>query len=188
MSPSFKRLCDDGMPWTISWLIDVQTEPGYPRYPLNAGRAPCSAVKDSAKSSRSLVETPAFTIARIFSSALHTIKPARCIFSSSAGDLQMTISSLGAIDDLRERARNLFHGPGAIHDFQNALRAVILRKGPGLKLVSPQALLDHFRIIIRPLDQLAAVDIANVRHFRRRVVDVVNFPAHAARPAARHAA
>ena len=40
MSPSWSTRFRDGMPCTISLLIDVQMEPGKPYSPLKAGVAP----------------------------------------------------------------------------------------------------------------------------------------------------
>src|SRR5580700_11006119 len=110
---------------------------------------------------------PGPTIARIFSSAPQTISPARCIFSSSAGDLQMTISPFRALENLFKRAAHLFHISGAVHYFEDAVLAVVVRERFGLALVGGQSLFHYFRPIVRSLHQLAAVGIADARHFRR---------------------
>src|SRR5580700_11402264 len=130
---------------------------------------------------------PGPTIARIFSSAPQTINPARCIFSSSAGDLQMTISPFRAPEYLPERTAYIFHAGRSVHYFKHTVAAVIVRQGLGLALICRQALLHHFGLVVGSLYQLSAVGIANARNLRRTFENVVRLAANAASPASRHA-
>src|SRR3982074_1782665 len=100
------------MPWTIIEFGDVQIEPGNPRYPLNAGSAPCERMNFSAASSSSRVLTPG----RIFPASrfivLTRITRAAAIWSISSGLFLMII---GRSDVLFQPERG-DHRPDVIVD------------------------------------------------------------------------
>src|SRR5215203_5286036 len=84
MSPSFSTRFLEGMPCTISWLIDVHSVPGNPYRPLNAGVAPAwLRMNDSAIASRSIVDIPAFTSRRSIATVAARIFPPSAIRSIS---------------------------------------------------------------------------------------------------------
>src|SRR5580658_5967277 len=182
MSPSRTFREEEGMPCTTSWLIEVHTEPGYPRYPLNAGRALCFSVNSSANSSSSFVDTPGRTIARIFSKAPQTICPAWYIFSSSFGDLQMTISPCRACKNLVQFTTYFFNALGSVYRLKNAVLSVIIRERFRFAIIRRQTFSHDVRAVVRALNQFSAVDITNAWNLRRTLINIVRFAAHAAGP------
>src|SRR6202035_5414459 len=148
MSPSFTFRDGEGIPCTTSWLIEVHTEPGYPRYPLKAGRALCFPVNSSANSSSSFVETPGRTMVRIFSRAPQTICPAWYIFSSSFGDLQMTISPCRACKNLAKCTTHFFNVLRPIHSLKNTVLPVVIRERFRFAIVCRQTLSYDLRAVV----------------------------------------
>src|ERR1700690_1413315 len=100
-------------------------------------------------------------MARIFSSAPQTIWPAWYIVSSSCGDLQMTISSFRALENLAERTAHVFHTFRAVHCFEDTALPVIIRQRLRFAVVRCEPLFHDLGGVIRALYQLAAVAIAN---------------------------
>src|SRR5271169_934949 len=123
---------------------------------------------------------PGRTMERIFSSAPQPLCPAWYIFSGSFGDLQMTSSPRRARKNLTQCTTDFFHTLRAIHGFQNTVLAVVIRQRFRLALVGCQALFHDSRGIIRPLNQFPAIYVANPRHFRRMLVNIVGLTANAA--------
>ena len=76
--------------------------------------------------------------------------------------------------DLAGQVKNHFiHIRSAVDDFQHALVPVIIHQGPRLLLVSHQPLANHVGPIIRPLNQLPAIEIAYSGNLGRRFENVV---------------
>ena len=90
MSPA-TSLRDDGIPWTTCSFTDAQMVAGYPWYPLNAGSAPASRNRRSARASTSAVVTPGAIIAASSASTRATSALTRASRSSSAADRQVII-------------------------------------------------------------------------------------------------
>src|SRR5437016_3506343 len=123
MSPSFKTLLREGMPWTTSLLIDVHSTQGNSYRPLNAGCAPLRNILSSAAFSRSYVEMPGATIERNSSSTSQSSKPPRRILSISSGDLQIIMS---------RKSGDLQQATQCIHDLLRALVRIDLETLPVL--------------------------------------------------------
>src|SRR4051812_27382600 len=82
------------MPWTISWLIEVQRVPGKSYNPLNAGVAPWwLRMNSSAIASRSSVDIPARTSRRSICTVAARILPPSAIVSISRALLSWIIRS-----------------------------------------------------------------------------------------------
>ncbi len=92
MLPSARTRRGEGIPWTISSSIEMQSVLGKPYRPLNDGTAPSwPRMNFSAAASRSSVVMPGRTIWRIRSSVPATIRPARAMISISREDLSVII-------------------------------------------------------------------------------------------------
>ena len=90
MSPLFRMRFREGMPCTISSLIEMHTLPGKPYSPLNAGSAPaCERMNASPIASRSIVLIPGRTASRMASNVARRIAPPRAIISISRVDLSI---------------------------------------------------------------------------------------------------
>ena len=87
MSPSLRRRRAEGMPWTTSSLIEMQTVAGKPRYPLNAGVAPRSRMNASTTSSISRVDVPALASVRRRSTTSARMRPPSRMSVISRSDL-----------------------------------------------------------------------------------------------------
>src|SRR3954447_18717396 len=108
-----------GMPCTTMSFGDAQIEPGKPRYPLNAGVAPCERMNFSAAASRSSVLTPGRTLPASRSMVRTRISPARAILSISAGVFLMIMGSETLFEPQRREG-----GPDVVVDLGGAARAV----------------------------------------------------------------
>src|SRR5579863_5560205 len=181
-SPSARRR-PDGIPWMISSFTEVHRQQGYPRYPLNAGRAPSSARRFSTCFSSSSVEIPGRTRSRISSRISLAIRPLRRSRSISAGDLQMIM----ILDKRPDLTGDSFRLSVAVDAVKIRPMPVVINQRLCLLLVSSLPLPNRLFIVVRPVDQRATVDVADSLLFRRLEVGVVDFAAQRARQPARRA-
>src|SRR4051794_7694814 len=191
------------MPWTTIEFGEAQIEPGKPRYPLNAGVAPCERMYFSAASSRSAVVTPSRTFDSSSLSVRTRMAPAAAILSISAGGLRV----ITARYRVRARARRAAGGPRSEHvlhaerldrraevvvDLGRAARAVeaaqdvavvvVLDERRGLVAVDVEPRADRLLAVVLALVQRLAVDVAAVVVPRRVVLDVVHVAVRAHAP------
>src|SRR5882762_530175 len=173
-SPSLRTRFREGMPCTISWLIDVQSVPGKPYSPLNAGVAPgWLRMNSSAIASRSSVEMPARTSRRSMRTVAARILPPSAI-SSISRRLFSWITCVSCERSFLEGAE------GALRDVLNFaygvdrgyLRAVLLvpvQHGRRLLLVDVEAVADRLRLVVLAAHQLAAALLAGRTRLAPRV-------------------
>src|SRR5215207_1735343 len=174
MSPSLSTRFLDGMPCTISWLIEVQSVPGKPYRPLNAGVAPgWLRMNDSASASRSMVDIPAFTSRRSDATVAARIFPPSAIRSISRTLLSwITCRCLASSGGERaERARrDVLYGSYGIDDGDaSAMRPVPLEHGRRLALVDGQPVADRIGLVVGPANQAPAVLVARAAGLAARV-------------------
>src|SRR5215212_6489010 len=154
MSPSFSTRFLDGMPCTISWLIDVQSVPGKPYRPLNAGVAPgWLRMNDSARASRSIVDMPAFTSRRSIATVAPRIFPPSAIRSISRALLSWITCRCRLASSGGQRAqragRHVLYRSYRIDDGDaSAVLAIPLEHGCGLSLVHGQPVPDRRRLVV----------------------------------------
>src|SRR5215207_6512294 len=122
MSPSCSTRLREGIPWTISLLIDAQMLPGKPYSPLNAGVAPAwLRINSSASASSSAVVRPGRVSARSSSRLAARIRPPCAITSISRADLSWIMARLQFQRPECAR-RHLVHAPHRVD--RHHLRAV----------------------------------------------------------------
>src|SRR5688572_10833444 len=165
MSPSLRTRFFDGMPCTISWLIDVQSVPGKPYSPLNAGLAPgWLRMNDSASASRSIVDIPAFTSRRSNATVAARILPPSAIRSISRALLSwITSSCLTWSDGERSECprRHVLYRSYRIDDGDaSAVLAIPLEHRRRLTLVHGQPIADRIGLVVRTTHEGAAVLVA----------------------------
>src|SRR5829696_6928898 len=174
MSPSLSTRFLDGMPCTISWLIEVQSVPGKPYRPLNAGVAPgWLRMNDSASTSRSMVDIPAFTSRRSNATVAARIFPPSAIKSISRTLLSwITCRCLASSGGERaERARrDVLYGSYGIDDGDaSAVVLVPLEHGRRLTLVDGQPVADRVRLVVGPANQAPAILVARAAGLAARI-------------------
>src|SRR5215217_3258924 len=174
MSPSFSRRFLDGMPCTISWLIDVHSVPGNPYSPLNAGVAPgWLRMNASARASRSIVDIPAFTSRRSIATVAARIFPPSAINSISRALLSwITCGCLASSGGQRaERpGRHVLYRSYRIDDGDaSAVRAVPFQHGCRLPLVDGEPVADRGGLVVRTTHQRAPVLVARRAGLAARV-------------------
>src|SRR5688572_6644345 len=174
MSPSFSMRFFDGMPCTISWLIDVQSVPGNPYSPLNAGVAPrWPRMNDSARASRSSVDIPAFTSRRSIATVAARIFPPSAIRSISRALLSwITARCLASSGGQRAQCtgRHVLHRSYRIDDGDaSAVVAIPLQHGRRLALVHRQPVADRGRLVVGTAYQGATVLVARAARLPPRV-------------------
>src|SRR3954471_3801912 len=149
------------MPWTPIKFGEAQIEPGKPRYPLNAGVAPCERMYFSAARSRSAVVTPSRTLPSSSLSVRTRMAPAAAILSISSGVLRMItapyrVRARGGRARSRGRSVLVLHAQrrdrrpevivdlgraaGAIEAVQDVALVVVVDERRGLIAVDRQAL------------------------------------------------
>src|SRR3954462_5415259 len=190
------------MPWTTIEFGEAQIEPGKPRYPLNAGVAPCERMYFSAARSRSAVVTPSRTLDSSSLSVRTRMAPAAAILSISSGVLRMITTryrvrarhrrpSGGSVlvlhaerrDRRPEMVVHLGRAARAVEAMQEIVVVVVLDERLRLLAVDDQALADRLLAVVLPLAQRLLVDIADVVVLRRVVLDVIGVAVRAHAPA-----
>src|SRR3954451_1446259 len=177
------------MPWTTIEFGEAQIEPGKPRYPLNAGVAPCERMYFSAARSRSSVVTPSRTLPSRSLSVRTRMAPAAAILSISSGVLRMITARYRVRARRRRPLELVLHaqrgdrGPevvvdlgraaGAVEAVQDVVVVVVLDERLRLVAVHLQALADGLLAIVLALGQRLAVQVAHAVLLRRVVLDVV---------------
>src|SRR5919197_3792850 len=188
------------MPWTTIEFGEVQIEPGKPRYPLNAGVAPCERMYFSAARSRSAVVTPSRTLPSSILSVRTRMAPAAAILSISSGVLRMitapyrvrgrspapvVLSELVLEAQCRDRRPqvvvHLGRAARAVEAVQQVALVVVVHERRGLLAVDLEPVANRLLAVVVALRERLAVDVADLVVLRRGVLDVVSvaLPAHA---------
>src|SRR3954449_5998774 len=171
-SPSRMTAFFEGMPCTISELIDVQMHAGNPRYPLNDGIAPSPRMDSSATASRSAVVMPGVTAAFSFSRVRPTTSPASRISAISSSVLIWI-----KVASLPERAkrgesplRHVIHGTHRVDAHEHTSLRVVAHQRRRLFVVDLEPVTDRLRLVVVTLEQLATADVTHT--LRRWRVEV----------------
>src|SRR4051812_2193427 len=165
MSPSFSTRFFDGMPCTISWLIEVHSVPGNPYNPLNAGMAPgWLRMNDSAIASRSIVDIPAFTSRRSRRPVAARILPPSAIRSISRPLLSWITSwslAWSGGQCAKRPGRYVSYRSYRIDDGDaSTMLTVPAEHGRRLPLVHGEPVADRGGLVVGATDQQAAVLVA----------------------------
>src|SRR4051812_15641074 len=166
MSPSPSTRFLDGMPCTISWLIDAQMEPVKPYSPLNAGVAPgWLRMNSSATASSSSVVTPGRTASRTRCTAAARIRPPSAISSISRALLSwITVCrppSSSAGQRTERAGGHVLHRAHRVDDGDlGAMLLVPVEHRACLLVVDGQPVADRLGLVVLPSYQLAAALVA----------------------------
>src|SRR3954453_15305503 len=189
------------MPWTTIEFGEAQIEPGKPRYPLNAGVAPCERMYFSAARSRSAVVTPSRTLDSRSLSVRTRMAPAAAILSISSGVLRMSAAryrvrarrprSSGSVLVLHAQRRDrrpevvvdLGRTARPVEAVQEVVVVVVVDERRRLLAIDLEALADRLPAVVLALLERLAVDVAHVVVLRRVVLDVVGVAVRAHAPA-----
>src|SRR3954452_21136067 len=171
-SPSRMTAFFEGMPCTISELIDVQMHAGNPRYPLNDGIATSPRMDSSATASRSAVVMPGVTAALSFSRVRPTTSPASRISAISSSVLiWINVASLSERTECGERPlRHVVDGTHRVDAHEYAGLGVVAHQRCRLLVVDLEPVTDRLRLVVVALEQLATADVTHT--LRRRRVEV----------------
>src|SRR3954447_20993730 len=168
------------MPWTTIEFGEAQIEPGKPRYPLNAGVAPCERMYFSAARSRSAVVTPSRTLDSRSLRVRTRMAPAAAILSISSGVLRMITAryrvrarrprSTGSVLVLHAERRDrraevvvdLGRAARAVEAVQQVVAVVVLDERRRLVAVDLEALAHGLLAVVLALGERLAIDVADV--------------------------